>query len=130
MKVVPHSKTAMLLTNKITGNVGQPINQYKEDRDSTELMRTAKEMNVLYFITKNTYFLPILSHCLHCSKKKGTLTGEKPLVKLTAKSSREFVDIHGKLLLKVIAENLNTNNLFRTFMDGSIIHKQDREVIY
>lgn len=84
LKVVPHSKTAMLLTNKITGNVGQPINQYKEDRDSTELMRTAKEMNVLYFITKNTYFLPILSHCLHCSKKKGTLTGEKPLVKLTA----------------------------------------------
>ena len=49
---------------------------------------------------------------------------------LTDKSCAEFTDIHAIVIRENMAKLLKTSNFFSVLMDGSTIHKKDKELIY
>lgn len=87
-------------------------------------------MNVAFYeeYLPFTNFEPLLT----LLEKEGNLDSQKEIVEAYCldESCEEFVEVHGKLLLKETAENLNASNFFNAFIDGSTIRRQDREMIY
>ena len=65
-------------------------------------------------------------------KKEGKLDSFRDIgnAYLNEKSCAEFVDVHAEVLREQIADQLRLSNFFSVLMDGSTIHRKDKELLY
>ena len=97
-----------------------------------EMKRLKRKANIAYFAMKNDISFRKYPNLVDLVKKEGNLDVEKDIGTLyvNKEGCRQFINAHGEVTLLDVAETVSRSNFFSALMDGSTIHKREKEGVY